>query len=179
MLIKIFTLVFSSAFGGFDDVSLQEFLKDKEIISIENHFFTRNEVPYLTLVIQYFPLRQELDSKMLSQGKRDEAWRQTLSEADMGLFNLLRDWRSKRARKEGIPPYVLFTNRQLAQIVKIKPQELVDLARIEGFGQARLDKYGSEILGITKLDLGLEQKNVSGKEREDNVHSREASNQST
>jgi hypothetical protein len=72
-------------------------MKDVEIISIRDHFFMRNEIAYLTLIIKYFPLRQELDVKLNPKGQRDEAWRQTLSEADMGIFNLLRDWRAKRA----------------------------------------------------------------------------------
>jgi hypothetical protein len=64
MLVKIISLSFNSAYGDFSDTTLQEFIKDKEIISIQNHFFIRNEVPYLTLVIHYFPLRQELGFKM-------------------------------------------------------------------------------------------------------------------
>jgi superfamily II DNA helicase RecQ len=36
-----------------------------------------------------------------------------LSEADMGVFNRLREWRSKRCRQEGVPPYIIFTNKQL------------------------------------------------------------------
>ena len=154
MLIKVITLAFSSARGAFDDTFLQDFLKDCELVSIRDYFFLRNEVPYLSLVIQYFPVRQELISKMQPQGKREEAWRSELTEADMGLFNLLRDWRSKRSRKEGLPPYVLFTNRQLTQLVKLRPQSLAELMKVDGFGQSRVDKYGSEILEITKINLG-------------------------
>jgi hypothetical protein len=109
MLIKIITLSFGSVYGGFNDLMLRDFLKDIEVVSVRDHFFIRNEVAYLTLIIKYFPARQELDAKLNPKGQRDEAWRQMLSEGDMGLFNLLRDWRAKRAKKEGLPPYILFT----------------------------------------------------------------------
>ena len=104
MLVKIFSITFSSALGGFDDTELREFLKDKDVISIQDHFFMKNEVPYLTLIIKYFPFRQELDANLAPQGKRDEAWRETLSESDMGVFNLLREWRAKRSKERGGSP---------------------------------------------------------------------------
>ena len=151
MLIKIFSLTFNSALGSFDDSLLKDFIKDVEVISITDHFFIRNEIPYLTLIVKYFPLRQEIDPKMAPQGKREEAWREMLSEQDMGLFNLLRDWRSGRCKKEGMPPYILFTNQQLAQIVKKRPQTLAELMKIDGIGKARVEKYGEEILSISKI----------------------------
>jgi superfamily II DNA helicase RecQ len=164
MLVKILTLTFNSAYGGFDDTAVQEFLKDKEAGEIKSYFFIRNEIPYLTLVIQYYPLRQELDPKLKPQGMRSEAWRQELTEMDMGLFNILRNWRSERARKEGLPPYVLFTNRQLTQLVKTRPQSLAALSAIESFGQSRVDKYGREILAITRIDLSSHQNGAPSEE---------------
>jgi superfamily II DNA helicase RecQ len=113
----------------------------------------RNEIPYLVLIIKYFPTRQELDPKMAPQGKRDEAWREALTEADMGLFNMLRDWRSQRCKKDGVPPYVLFTNQQLAQIVKVRPQSLAELMKIEGVGKAKGEKYGEDVLKISKVTI--------------------------
>jgi hypothetical protein len=47
MLIKIFTLSFDSAYGGFNDLVLRDFLKDLEVISVREHFFIRNEIAYL------------------------------------------------------------------------------------------------------------------------------------
>lgn len=75
MLIKIYSLTFNSALGGFDDRELRDFIKDKEVISIRDYIFMRNEVPYLTLIIKYFPLRQEIDPQLQPRGKRDESWR--------------------------------------------------------------------------------------------------------
>ena len=144
MLVKIISLTFDSVRGGFDDSSLREFLKDKEVVSISDHFFVRNEVPFLTLIIKYFPYRQETDANFSPQGKRDESWREELSESDMGVFNLLREWRAKRSREEGVPPYILFTNKQLAQIAKGRPHTLAELEKVDGVGLAKREKYGQE-----------------------------------
>lgn len=148
MLVKVVCLTFDSILGGFNDSELRDFLKDKEILSIRDHFFVKSEVPYLVLVINYFPIRQEIDPAMAPQGKRDEAWREMISDSDTGLFNLLREWRSKRSRQEGVPPYILFTNKQLAQIIKDAPTSLAALERIEGVGKARIEKYGKDVLDI-------------------------------
>jgi superfamily II DNA helicase RecQ len=62
--------------------------------------------------------------------------------------NALRDWRSERSKREGVPPYVICTNRQFAAMVKARPQSLATLAEIEGVGKAKLEKYGRDLLAI-------------------------------
>ncbi len=163
MLIKVFSLTFDSILGGFNDAGLRDFLKDKEVLSIRDHFFIKNDVPYLAMVVKYLPVRQEIDPVMAPQGKRDESWRELISDADTGLFNLLREWRSKRSRQEGVPPYILFTNKQLAQIIKEAPTSLGGLEKIEGVGKAKIEKYGNEVLEIT---LGHKAKDISGPAQE-------------
>ena len=156
MLVKVISLSFDSAYGGFNDDLVRDFLKDKELLSFKEYFFIRNDIPYLTFVLSYFPHRAEVDSKLSMKEKKPEAWRENLSEADMGLFNLLRDWRSQKSKKEGVPPYILFTNQQLADIVKKRPQTIAELTQIDGIGNGKSQKYGGDILGITKIDSGVQ-----------------------
>jgi superfamily II DNA helicase RecQ len=42
------------------------------------------------------------------------------------------------------------TNRQFAAMVQARPQSLSKLAEIEGFGKAKLEKYGQEILALLR-----------------------------
>ena len=154
MLIKVISLSFDSAFGGFKDEEVRDFLKDKELISARDYLFVKNDVPYLIFVIKYFPHRAEVDPKLSTKEKKEEPWRASLSEHDMGLFNLLRDWRSQRSKKDGVPPYILFTNQQLTDIVKKRPQSLAELTQINGIGKGKAEKYGEEILKISKINLG-------------------------
>lgn len=53
MQVRIFTIPFNSNLGIFDDGALNDFSKDKEIVGINDYLFTRNEIPYLTLVVKY------------------------------------------------------------------------------------------------------------------------------
>jgi superfamily II DNA helicase RecQ len=76
----------------------------------------------------------------------------------MGLFNILRDWRSQRCKKDGVPPYIVFTNLQLAMIVKKRPQSTSELTQIEGIGKGKAQKYGEEVLSISKVNLEVKSK---------------------
>ena len=161
MLIKVISLSFDSAFGGFKDEEVREFLKDKELISARDYLFVKNDVPYLIFVIKYFPHRAEVDPKLSTKEKKEEPWRASLSEHDMGLFNLLRDWRSQRSKKDGVPPYILFTNQQLTDIVKKRPQSPAELTQINGIGKGKAENYGEEILKISKINLGTQTENAA------------------
>lgn len=111
MLIKVISITFDSAYGGFNDEIIRDFLKDKELISARDYLFVKNDVPYLTFVLRYFPHRAEIEQQVQTNNKKKEAWRESLSEADMGLFNLLRDWRSKRSKRRHASIYPVYESK--------------------------------------------------------------------
>ena len=151
MLVRVFTIRFNPATEGFDDSAVQNFAADKEVLSIHDHFFTQNGVSYLTLVVRYrmTALPTPADTARVAP-QRDESWRELLEEADWPLFNTLRAWRAERAKQEGVPPYVICNNRQLAQLLKARPATLSALGEIEGFGASKLKKYGQELLELER-----------------------------
>ncbi len=73
-------------------------------------------------------------------------YKQVLSERDFGLFAALRDLRKQLALAEGVPPYAVFNNEQLAAIVTAGVKSLAELQQIDGIGPARIDKYGAAVL---------------------------------
>ena len=152
MMVKVFTLCFDPALGGFDDSAMREFLKDRRVLTVENHFFSHDHTPYLCLVVSYEAgTVSPAEQAATEQKKRDNSWKKLLGPDDMPLFNTLRDWRIKIARKEGIPPYVVATNRQLAVMVRDRPQTRNALGRIEGFGAKKITKYADELLSILRI----------------------------
>ena len=148
MLMRVFTLRFDAARDGFDDGPVTEFIKDKAVLSLREHFFMRNETPYMAIVVTYEPVREAAQPSRSGGRQRDESWRELLTDQDMPLFNALRSWRAERCKAEGVPPYVIGTNKQLAAIAHARPQTLADLMKIEGFGKAKADKYGAAMLGF-------------------------------
>jgi ATP-dependent DNA helicase RecQ len=67
---------------------------------------------------------------------------------DAKLFEALRTWRRDTAQAQGVPPYVIFHDATLAAIVTSKPGDLADVARVPGIGEAKLKKYGAELLAV-------------------------------
>jgi DNA helicase-2/ATP-dependent DNA helicase PcrA len=60
----------------------------------------------------------------------------------------LREWRKARSDADGVPAYVVLSNRQLEGVAATMPADARELLACEGIGPARLDKYGDEILGV-------------------------------
>ncbi len=101
---------------------LSNFLLDKEILRWESHFFERKNEYFWTVLIEY---RQSVPVQTVPTKKtevsRDESYKELLSEKDWPLYNVLRDWRAERSKKEGIPPYIICNNMQLAKITVAWP----------------------------------------------------------
>jgi len=138
MLARVITLRFNPVAGGFDDMPLRDFLKDKEVFTIREHFFVVHDVPYLVVLVTYaLPALATPAAPDPGTQQREASWRALVGEADLPLFNTLRDWRLERSKQEGVPPYVICTNRQLAAMVQARPQSLASLSSIAGFGKAK------------------------------------------
>jgi DNA helicase-2/ATP-dependent DNA helicase PcrA len=67
---------------------------------------------------------------------------------DAVLFDALRDWRLEVARETDKPAYTVLTDATLAAIAEIRPSAIAELARVDGIGPAKIDKYGATILAI-------------------------------
>ncbi len=66
------------------------------------------------------------------------------------LYEALRAWRRQAAAEQGVPPYVIFHDRTLAEIALFRPATLSDMAMIGGVGQAKLDHYGQAVLKVVR-----------------------------
>ena len=67
---------------------------------------------------------------------------------DAKLFEALKGWRRETAQANSVPPYVIFHDATLADMVRAKPATLAALGRISGIGEAKLKKYGAEVLAV-------------------------------
>lgn len=60
----------------------------------------------------------------------------------------LREWRTGRANGDGVPAYVVLSNRQLEGVADAMPADARELLACEGIGPSRLEKYGEDILAV-------------------------------
>jgi ATP-dependent DNA helicase RecQ len=64
------------------------------------------------------------------------------------VFAALRAYRMERARADGVPPYVVASDRTLREIALLRPHSLDELAQAHGIGPAKLEKYGEALLDV-------------------------------
>jgi ATP-dependent DNA helicase RecQ len=64
------------------------------------------------------------------------------------LFEELREFRLKEARKEGVPPYVVASDRTLRDLATLKPRNLEELRLAHGIGPTKAEKYGAGLLRV-------------------------------
>ncbi len=69
-----------------------------------------------------------------------------LTEADEALFEALRRLRSEIARKEGVPPYIVFSDKSLIHMCLIRPADKNEMLSVSGVGEFKFEKYGEQFL---------------------------------
>ena len=150
MKLRIFTLPWDDAAARFEDRELHRFLDPEspavapDVIEVAQHFLVHERRPVWAIMVMY----REGDASPRARADRDfrKDWRAELDEPGRKQYDELRLWRAKAAKREGLPPYLICNNRQLAEMVTRKPASLTALRDIEGFGEAKAARWGEEIL---------------------------------
>ena len=73
-----------------------------------------------------------------------------VSALDNTLFAILKDLRKKIAKKNNLPPYVIFQDPSLEDMCTNYPITLEELANIQGVGSGKAQKYGQEFIEVIK-----------------------------
>lgn len=88
--------------------------------------------------------------------KTNRSERKKLSSAiDDPLLQVLKRLRRSLAEEESKPPFMIFSDATLQQMVEIKPQTLEELLTISGVGQHKLKRYGKDFLKALTIDLKI------------------------
>ncbi|TQK70259.1 ATP-dependent DNA helicase UvrD2 [Nocardioides sp. SLBN-35] len=72
---------------------------------------------------------------------------------DEALFDRLKAWRLETAREAGedgkpLPAYVVFTDATLELIAEHKPASMAALAKVNGVGPSKIERYGDAVLAL-------------------------------
>jgi ATP-dependent DNA helicase RecQ len=68
--------------------------------------------------------------------------------SEQELFEALRKHRLEVARLEGVPPYVVASDRTLREIVRDRPGNVSELHEIHGIGATKAERYGQGLLEV-------------------------------
>lgn len=77
-----------------------------------------------------------------------------LTKAGYELFEVLRQLRLTIAREEGMPPYIIFSDKTLIDMSIKAPRDRAAMLNVSGVGEAKYEKYGERFIGavITFMD---------------------------
>jgi ATP-dependent DNA helicase RecQ len=114
------------------------------------------------------PVKKERSSEKVRRLKTQEA------EADPALFEALRSFRTEAARRENVPPYVVFHDSTLREICQRLPIDTASLLDVPGMGRRKLERYGDAILRIvaahhTEESFHMPPEDANGLEDTDDV----------
>lgn len=139
-MFKIITLPFDRKTGGFDDEALTRFAMTNKIIYHQTAFFQDGDQLYWSVFLVYDPLVEPEGSNI----------REMLDDRQKVLYDRLKAWRKERADKDGVPVFIIATNRELFHIAKQPPANPEALKNIKGFGKSKVSKYGNEIIQLIR-----------------------------
>lgn len=131
------------------------------VVSIERQFVGNGVNAYWALCVTIADADTTLPDALKAPDSRNKVtagsaridYKTILNEQDFALFAVLRNWRKSTAESEGVPIYAVFTNEQLAEIVRRRVDSLTSLGGIEGVGPARVQRYGAPLLSCFKTAL--------------------------
>lgn len=126
---------------------LNHFLRSHKVVSVQKTVEMIDGAPRWCFCVEYLEGGASGGNAGRSSGRSKRVdYKEVLSEEDFAVYARLRDVRKELAAKEAVPVYAVCTNEQLARMAQTRPDCLVSLKEIEGFGEAKASKYGEALL---------------------------------
>ena len=74
----------------------------------------------------------------------------TLDEDDAALYGAIKEWRKRTAEEENVPPYVIFGDRTIEDLILKKPRTVRELLNVFGIGEIKAEKFGAALLRLVE-----------------------------
>ena len=130
------------------EASLNTFLRTHRAVSVHRELVQTGAATYWCSCVEYIDGPQAQGTVERGDSRKRVDYKERLSGPDFALFVQLRDLRKTLATNEAIPVYAICTNEQLAAMAEGRASSLSDLKAIEGFGDAKAEKYGQAFLEV-------------------------------
>jgi superfamily II DNA helicase RecQ len=129
------------------EAELNGFLRSHKVLSIDRRWVEQGSTSFWTFCVDY--IDGQAAGSGADRGSRSKVdYKEVLSPDEFAVFAKLRDVRKEIAQAEAVPVYTIFTNEQLAEMVKARAAAKGDLEKIAGLGDARIEKYGARMIEV-------------------------------
>ena len=93
-------------------------------------------------------LRRELKPQTTVRSSSASPASQLVRDEEREQWEALRALRRKLAEEHGVPPYVIFPDSTLLEMLRSQPTSLSDMAKVSGIGARKLERYGEACLEV-------------------------------
>ena len=122
-----------------------------------------NERGPVTLA-RYIPF----EARRSRKNSREEGAVASLSPAEQ-LLDQLKGVREKLARKEQVPPYIIFTDKALQEMVRTEPIDMESFSKVEGVGERKTVRYWRPFVTAIRKFKGITERLASGMSQEETL----------
>lgn len=151
MNLKFFTIPVWNA--ATPEAELTAFCSNHTVIDIERHFVENGGKAYWAVCVIWTEAGSGAP-KRDSSARNKIDYKEVLSPEDFQIYAQLRELRKTLAERDGVPPYAVMTNEQLARMVRERMTTRGALRKMPGVGPARVDKYGAALIERLQELLG-------------------------
>lgn len=88
------------------------------------------------------------DQRQSTPYRKSQVPQNKLSAEDHSLWNDLKAMRKRLSEEQDVPPYVIFHDATLMEMVMYRPQTSEQFRRLNGVGERKLDLYGADFLRV-------------------------------
>lgn len=167
MEFKVLTLRYSPVLGALDDTPLLALARDHEVLGVREHFFVVHDTPHLVCLVSCQPRTTQVIATTTAatalpkhpaepparpEPAASPSPHPELTPDQHRLYESIRRWRFEAAQRDGVPAYVVLTNRDVLTLVHEHPTSLTALGRVRGIGKAKLERYGAALLALLHGD---------------------------
>ena len=97
-------------------------------------------------------LRHDTSSKRVAKAARSTSYQ--VPPEHEPLWEDLRELRIRLSREAGVPPYVIFHDATLREMVRLRPSSPTQLLALQGVGEKKLERYGEAFLEVLREHEG-------------------------
>jgi ATP-dependent DNA helicase RecQ len=97
---------------------------------------------------QTLMLRKESQAKV--KQKKQARGSYEIRDEEQDLWDALRACRRELADEQGVPPYVIFHDTTLLQMLQHRPESMQAFAGLSGVGERKLELYGADFISVIR-----------------------------
>jgi ATP-dependent DNA helicase RecQ len=94
--------------------------------------------------------REAKESALQASGTRKARNKHNIAEADKALWEALRQCRKTLADEQSVPPYVIFHDATLMEMLSHRPINGQQMLDISGVGAAKMERYGDAFIEVIR-----------------------------